>query len=84
VAAVCLVLLLLLAVAHVSFAHWVDNDADHCPVCMAMHSVLPLVVTTAAIALVIIGAFALLFPEDLGIARYWFPTLFTRPPPVAC
>jgi len=81
VVAVCLVLLLL-AVAHASFAHC--NDADHCPVCMAIHLVLPLVVITASIALVIIGGFALLFPEDHGIVRYWFPTLFTRPPPVAC
>jgi hypothetical protein len=84
VVAVCLVLLLLLAVAHVSFAHWVDNDTDHCPVCMAMHSVLPLVVMTATIALIRIGTLSPLFPEDHDIVHYWFSTLFTRPPPVAC
>jgi hypothetical protein len=81
VVAVCLVLLLLLAVAHVSFAHSVDNGADHCPVCMVMHSVLPLVVMTAAVALIRIGTFSPLFPKDHAIVRYWYPTLFTRPPP---
>jgi hypothetical protein len=84
VVAMCLVLLLLLAVAHISFAHWVDNDADHCPVCMAMQSVLPLVVMTAAIALVKISASAPLFPEDNYIVRYRHPALFTRPPPAGC
>jgi len=84
VVAVCLLLLLLLAAAHVSFAHSLDNDVEHCPVCMAMHSVLPLVVMTAAIALVEVSAFTPLFPEDHDLTRYWFPTLFTRPPPVAC
>ena len=80
----CLVLLLLLAMAHVSFAHSVDNDVEHCPVCMAMHSVLPLVVMTVAVALVEVGAFAPLLSAEHGIVRYWFPSLFTRPPPVAC
>lgn len=82
--AVCLVLLLLLAVAHVTFAHSVDNDTDHCPLCMAMHSVVPLVIITAVIALIRIGTFAPLFPEDHPIVRYWYPTLFTRPPPATC
>src|ERR1035438_248296 len=50
--AVCLVLLALLAVAQVVHAHPVQSDADHCPLCIVMHSVVPFVVMVAALVLV--------------------------------
>lgn len=84
VIALCLVLLLLLAVVHVAHAHALDSDADHCPVCIAMHSVLPLVVMLVAVLLVSIRVAAPTLREVRAIIRYWHPDLFTRPPPTGC
>jgi len=84
VVAVCLVLVMLLAVVHVAHAHSAASDADHCPVCIAMHSVLPLVVMMVAVLLVRIGAAATVLLDVRAITRYWHPTLFTRPPPAGC
>jgi hypothetical protein len=82
--AVCLVLLLLLAVVHVAFAHSVDTDADHCSLCIAMHSVVPFLVMIVAVLLVRIGTAAPVLIESCTIIRYWHPTLFNRPPPAGC
>jgi hypothetical protein len=77
---VCLVLLALLAVVQVAHVHPVDTDADHCPLCIAMHSAAPVAVTAAVVMLV---EFERTAPvrETLTISRYWHPQLFTRPPP---
>jgi hypothetical protein len=72
---------MLLSVVHVAHAHSSDRDADHCPLCIAMHSVLPFIVMVVAVLLVRIRTAAPLLFEVLVIARYWHPTLFTRPPP---
>ena len=82
--AVCLALLLLLAVVHVAFAHSVDTDADHCSLCIAMHSVVPFLVMIVAVLLVRIGTAAPVLLETRTIIRYWHPTLFNRPPPAGC
>jgi hypothetical protein len=82
--AVCLVLLALLAVAQVVHAHPVQSDADHCPLCIAMHSVVPFVVMVAALVLVRIETVAPLPLAVNKIILYWYPTLFTRPPPTSC
>jgi hypothetical protein len=79
-AIVCLLLLTLLAVAQVAHVHPVDTDADHCPLCIAMHSAAPVAVTAAVVVLVEIERAAPVY-EPLSIARYWHPQLFTRPPP---
>ena len=81
VAAVCLLLLALLAVAQVTHVHLVGSDADHCPLCVAMHSVVPFVVMVAAVVLVKIGTATPVMRETRTIIRYWHPTLFNRPPP---
>lgn len=81
---VCLVLVALLAVIQVTHVHSVDGDSDHCPLCVAMHSLVPLVVMVAAVVLVRIGAASPVSLETRAIIRYWHPTLFTRPPPIAC
>jgi len=83
-AVVCLVLLALLAVAQVTHVHAVGGDADHCPLCVVMHSVVPFVVLVTAVVLVRIGTAALSLLEFFTIIRYWHPTLFTRPPPAGC
>jgi hypothetical protein len=81
---VCLVLLALLAVAQVVHTHPVQSDADQCPLCIATHSVVPLVVMVVAVVLVRIGTAAPVPHEVSKNVRYWFPTLFTRPPPAGC
>ena len=82
--ALCLVLLLLLTVVHAAQAHALASDADHCPVCVAMHSVLPLLIMLVAILLIRLRVAALTLDEVRVIIRYWHPDLFTRPPPIGC
>lgn len=82
--AVCLVLLMLLAVVHVAFAHSVDTDADHCPLCVVMHSVVPFLVMIVAFLLVRIETRIPVLFEIQAIARYWHSDLFNRPPPISC
>jgi hypothetical protein len=84
VIALCLVLLMLLAVAHVTHAHSSDHDADHCPLCIAMHSVLPFIVMMVAVHLVRVRIAATALLEVRSITRYWHFTLFNRPPPAGC
>jgi hypothetical protein len=81
--AVCLVLLMLLAVVHVAFAHSVDTDADHCPLCIVMHSVAPLLVMIVTVLLVRIEAARPVLVEIRALVQYWHPILFTRPPPAS-
>jgi len=77
---VCLVLLTLLAVAQVAHVHQVDTDADHCPLCIVMHSAAPVAVTAAMVILVQLESAAPVF-EARTVTRHWHPKLFTRPPP---
>jgi len=79
-ALVCLVLLALLAVVQVAHIHPLDNDADHCQLCIAMHSAVPVAVLAAAVILVRIGNSAPV-AEARVIVRHWQPKLYTRPPP---
>jgi len=83
-AVVCLVLLAFLVVIQVAHVHASDSDADHCTLCMVMHSVVPLVVMLVMVVLVRIGAPAPPLLEVRAVSRYWHPTLFTRPPPAGC
>ena len=84
VAVVCLVLLALLAVAQVTHVHAVGSDADHCPLCVVMHSVVPFVIMAASIVMIRLGTAAQPPLEVRTICRYWHPTLFNRPPPAGC
>jgi hypothetical protein len=84
VTVVCLVLLALLAVTQVMHVHASDSDADHCTLCVAMHSVVPIVIMLIMVVLVRIEVLASAFVEIRAISRYWHPTLFTRPPPAGC
>lgn len=77
---VCLVLLALLAVVQVAHVHPLESDADHCPLCIAIHAAVPVAVAAAVILLVQIGTPALV-PEVRAVVRPWHPTQFTRPPP---
>lgn len=83
VAVVCLVLLAILAIAQVTHVHAVGSDADHCTLCIVMHSVVPFVFVVGLL-LIRIGTAALTLLEVRTICRYWHPTLFNRPPPAGC
>jgi hypothetical protein len=80
VSLVCLVLLALLTVVQVTHVHPVETAADHCPLCIVMHSAAPVSVTAAVVVLVQIEGPAPVF-ETHTVTRYWHPQLFTRPPP---
>jgi hypothetical protein len=79
---VCLLLLALLAVVQIAHVHPLETDADHCPLCIVMHAVAPVVVTAAAITLVQVGTPTPVI-QVRAVIRTWHPTLFTRPPPLA-
>jgi TRAP-type C4-dicarboxylate transport system permease small subunit len=77
---VCLILLALLAVAQVAHLHTTDSDADHCPICIMMHSAAPVAIAAAAVVLVQVGRQTLPVAERTAV-RYLHPTLYIRPPP---
>jgi hypothetical protein len=77
---VCLILLALLAVTQVTHLHASESDADHCPICIMMHSAAP--VAVAAIVVVMVQVGVLTAPvEERAAVRHWSPKLYTRPPP---
>lgn len=79
----CLILLALLAVAQVAHSHPLQSDADHCPLCIVMHTAAPVAVAAAAIVLVRIGGITPVF-EPCPAPRHRHPKLYTRPPPASC
>ena len=83
VAVLCLVLLSLLAVAQVTHQHANSTDADHCQLCMVMHSVAPAAVAAVVIIMVQLGRSA---PqaEPIVVVRQRQSRLFIRPPPGSC
>lgn len=81
-AIVCLVLLALLAVAQVAHIHSLDSDADHCPLCIVMHSAAPVAVPAIAIVLVKVGTPAPVMAVRAAAPSFWHASLFIRPPPI--
>jgi hypothetical protein len=77
---VCLALLALLAVVQVAHVHAATSDADHCPLCIVMHTAAPIAAAAAVILLVPFADAAPLL-EVRPLTRHWHPTLFIRPPP---
>ena len=80
VATVCLALLAILAVAQVAHLHPNQTDADHCQLCIVMHTAAPVAAAAAVIVIVQLGTSA---PqaEPVLIARQRQIRLFIRPPP---
>ena len=83
IALVCVALLALLTVAQIAHNHDVSTDADHCPLCIVMHSAAPVVTAAALIALVQISRTTPAV-EVRSASRYWHAQLFIRPPPAGC
>ena len=83
VAVLCLVLLAILAVAQVAHLHPSQTDADHCQLCIVMHTVVPTAIAAAVIVIVQLGASA---PQadPIVIGRQRQIRLFIRPPPISC
>lgn len=79
-AVVCLVLIALLAVAQVAHFHTNASDADHCPVCIMLHSAAPVEVAAAVVVFVRIGMETALRERCLA-ARSCHSTVYIRPPP---
>ena len=82
VVVVCLALLALLTVIQVAHVHAVDTDADHCPLCIVLHTAAPVAAAIVAIVMVQIEAVApVLAVRPVGTIRH--RQLFIRPPPEA-
>jgi hypothetical protein len=77
----CLVLLLLMAISHASIGHPVTGDADHCALCIAAHSLVPIGLLAVAEALSSLDDPLPQLMEVSAASRYWHPAFFTRPPP---
>ena len=77
---VCLALLALLTFIQVAHVHSVNTDADHCPICVVLHTAAPLAVAAAIIVLVAMKAFVPQF-EVRPVRTQWQRQLFIRPPP---
>ncbi len=82
-ALVCVALLAVLTVAQVAHQHTVASDADHCPLCIVMHTAAPVAAAAPAITLLPVAAAAPVF-EVREVSRNWHPQLFIRPPPPGC
>lgn len=83
IALVCLALLALLTVAQVTHTHPVSSDADHCQLCIVMHTAAPALSAPVTVTLVQV-AIAAPVVEVRRVTRQWHSKLFTRPPPAAC
>ena len=77
----CLALMVLLAVVQVAHVHPLQSDADHCPLCIVLHTLAPVSVTAAIVILVQMGTPAPM-AEVQWVVRPWFSLLLTRPPPI--
>jgi hypothetical protein len=82
-ALLCLALLVLLVTVQVAHNHLNESDADHCTLCIALHSAAPIAVMAAVVVMVRAGATVQL-AEARPLIRHWNPKLFTRPPPAGC
>lgn len=80
---VCLALLVLLTVVQVTHVHSVDTDADHCPLCIVLHTAAPVAAAVAVIVLVQIESLSPVV-EVGSIGTSWRRQLFIRPPPRLC
>jgi hypothetical protein len=82
VAILCVLLLGLLAAVQVAHFHSNQTLADHCPLCVSLHSAAPVAaVAAAAVLLIQIGWSAAPILEQQFVARRRDTRLFTRPPP---
>jgi hypothetical protein len=82
-AVVCVILVALLAVVQVPHLHATQTDADHCPICIVLHSTAPASVAAAPVLLVQVGT-ATPAVEPSEVIQKRQSRLFIRPPPFGC
>jgi len=80
VSLVCLLLLAVVTFVQVAHVHPAASDADNCPICVVMHSAVPVAVVAAAIVFVTASS-PVPVPIVHSVVRPWHCTLFNRPPP---
>jgi hypothetical protein len=78
---ICLVLLALLTFVQVAHVHPVATDADHCQLCVVMHSAAPVAQVAAAVVFVT-TLVQVPVPVVPTVVRPWHCSMFNRPPPV--
>ncbi|MGB6973260.1 MAG: hypothetical protein WBD67_01120 [Terracidiphilus sp.] len=83
IAVLCLALLAMLSVAQAVHTHENPTAADHCPLCITMHTVVPTAVAVIALILVQVAQAPLVLGVQVA-SRQRLPQLFIRPPPVFC
>lgn len=83
VTVLCLVLLALFTVAQVAHIHSNETAADHCPLCISMHSAAPVDAAAAAPVIVQVGVSAPPVETQIPV-RHRYSKLFIRPPPQGC
>ncbi len=76
----CVVLLALLCLMLIPHVHQTPSDAEHCALCITMHTAAPVAVAAAVVLIVQIGISTQVL-KARPLVRYWQPQLFTRPPP---
>ena len=73
----------MLVVAQVTHLHPSQSDADHCQLCIVMHTVVPVAAAVVAIVVVPLGV-TTPQADPIVITRKRHIRLFIRPPPVSC
>lgn len=76
----CVALLALLTVIQVAHVHSISTDADHCPLCIALHTAAPVAAAAVAVLLLHIEGVALI-TAIRPVATICDEQLFIRPPP---
>lgn len=79
---VCLALLALLAFVQVAHVHPNEAAADHCPLCIVLHSVVPVAAAAILVILIRVGFSAPVLAVREAVQPFWHPSLFIRPPPL--
>jgi hypothetical protein len=80
----CVFLLVLLAFGQVAHIHSSSADADHCSLCIVLHSAAPIAVAASAVIVLVPLASPVVVQKIRPVFRSWHPSLFTRPPPASC
>lgn len=77
---VCVILLALLSLMLIPHVHQTPSDAEHCALCITMHTAVSVKVAAVLVVLVRLGVSSPVF-QAAECIRYWHPQLFIRPPP---
>ena len=76
----CLALVVLVSFAQVAHIHATATDQDHCPLCIVLHSAVPVAAAAVALLLMQIAEHTPVF-EQCAVLLMWKTQRFTRPPP---